>query len=190
MFKAPHLLLASKSPRRRHLLSEAGFSYDLVDVSVEENFSPQLKAEEVCLYLSQKKAAAFEGTFNNSVLVTADTIVWVNGEVLNKPADKEEARQMLRKLSNNTHEVFTGVTLAKASRQLSFYDRSEVTFYELTDEEIDFYIDHYQPFDKAGSYGVQDWMGYLGVKAINGCFYNVMGFPVAMFYRRLQLFLT
>lgn len=168
---------------------DAGFRYDIVNISTDEDFSPRLKAQEICLYLSQKKSLAFEGNFNNSVLVTADTIVWIEGEVLNKPADKNEAQKMLRKLSNKTHEVFTGVTLTNNQKTHSFFDRSEVTFYELTDEEIDFYVDRHQPFDKAGSYGVQDWMGYIGVKSIKGCFYNVMGFPVALFYRELQSFL-
>lgn len=187
MFNAPHLLLASKSPRRQQLLKDAGFSYDFIDIEVDEDFDSALKKEEICMYLSQKKANAFEGKLENNVLVAADTIVWVDNQVLNKPQNAEEAFQMLSQLSGNTHVVFTGVTLKSEKGMHTFYDQTEVTFYLLSPKEIEFYIQEHAPFDKAGAYGVQDWMGYIGVKEIKGCFYNVMGFPIAKFYRELQL---
>ena len=122
------------------------------------------------------------------LIITADTIVWLNGEVLGKPRDREDAINMLHKLSGNTHEVFTGVTLTTKEKQRSFYAETKVTFARLTDEEILYYIDKYQPFDKAGSYGVQEWIGFIGVERIEGSYFNVMGLPVQRLYRELKVF--
>ncbi len=187
--KFPHILLASKSPRRHQLLKDAGFDFTYVDIEAEEDFSPDLKNNQVCEFLASHKAAHYTQAIKTNILVTADTIVVLNDEIINKPKDAEHAYVMLKKLSGNMHEVFTGVCLKNDEKQIVFSERSEVYFHELSDEEIWHYIQNYKPFDKAGAYGVQDWMGYIGVKKINGCFYNVMGFPLAKFYREIQNFI-
>lgn len=142
------------------------------------------------MYLAKHKAAHYLEKTGPNVLVTADTIVCIDDEIINKPADADEAFGMLKKLNGRMHEVFTGVCIKTDENEHVFYQKTEVYFHTLTDEELYFYIEKYQPFDKAGAYGVQDWMGYIGVRKINGCFYNVMGFPMAAFYRELQQFLT
>ena len=189
MIQFPTLLLASKSPRRHQIFREAGLHFEVVNIDAEEDFPDYLVREQVCEFLASHKASHFTKTLNNQILVTADTIVCLGNRVINKPADKEEAVEMLTSLSGKTHEVFTGVCMRNAERQQVFHERSEVEFYPLSRKEIDYYIEAYKPFDKAGAYGVQDWMGYMGVKRINGCFYNVMGFPTAKFYRELQGFM-
>ena len=186
----PELLLASKSPRRHQLLGDSGFRFTYVEIDAEEDFADHLVKQEVCEYLAAHKAAHFKGEIGNKVLVTADTIVVLNNEIINKPVDFEHAFEMLKKLSGKMHEVYTGVCLKNDLKQLVFSERTEVYFHPLTDDEIKFYIDNYKPYDKAGAYGVQDWMGYVGVEKVNGCFYNVMGFPVARFYRELQKFIS
>lgn len=185
----PRIILASKSPRRHQILRESGFDIEIVELDVNEDFPAELHREQVALYLAEKKSSFYNSPIQNGVLVCADTIVCLENETINKPIDREDAFRMLKKLSGKMHEVFTGVSIKNETKSHSFYERSEVWFHELSDEEIYYYIDNYQPYDKAGSYGVQDWMGYIGVKKINGCFYNVMGFPVAKFYRELQNFL-
>lgn len=190
MQKLPSIILASKSPRRHQLLRESGFEFVIAEIEVDEDFPSDLKKQEVAEYLANKKAMHYTQTIHPSVLVCADTIVCIEDQILNKPADREEAFSMLRFLSGKTHEVYTGVCLKNENRIHTFSEKSEVTFYALTDHEIWHYIDHYAPFDKAGSYGVQDWMGYCGVKKINGCFYNVMGFPVSRFYHELLEFIS
>ena len=189
MVQFPHILLASKSPRRHQLLKDAGFNFTYADIHAEESFPVNLNRFEVACFLAEKKAAHFDKAIGQSVLVTADTIVCLGKEVINKPVDEKDAFHMLRKLSGQMHEVYTGVCLKNDVKTTVFYERTEVYFHELTDEEILHYIANFKPFDKAGAYGVQDWMGYVGVKKVNGCFYNVMGFPVARFYRELQNFL-
>jgi septum formation protein len=189
MIQFPTLLLASKSPRRHQIFREAGLHFEVVNIDAEEDFPDYLVREQVCEFLASHKASHFTETLTNQILVTADTIVCLGNRVINKPADKEEAVEMLTSLSGKTHEVFTGVCMRNGERQQVFHERSEVEFYPLSRKEIDYYIEEYKPFDKAGAYGVQDWMGYMGVKRINGCFYNVMGFPMARFYRELQGFL-
>lgn len=189
MIQFPTILLASKSPRRHQILKEAGFAFEYVDIEADEEFPDYLKPHEVCEYLAAHKANHFSGPYDGKILVTADTIVCLDEEVINKPADAEDAARMLRKLSGRMHEVFTGVCIRTADKNHVFHQRSEVHFHQLSDREIAYYISNFKPFDKAGAYGVQDWMGYLGVEKINGCFYNVMGFPAARFYRELQAFL-
>lgn len=189
MFVFPHLLLASKSPRRHQLLRDSGFQFEYAEIDADEDFGDHLSRHEVCEFLAAHKASHFSQPLGDKVLVTADTIVVLGEEVINKPGDESHAFEMLRKLSGRMHEVFTGVCIKNDEKQLVFSERTEVWFHELSDEEIWHYIRTCKPFDKAGSYGVQDWMGYVGVKKINGCFYNVMGFPVARFYRELQQFL-
>jgi len=188
MLKFKKLILASKSPRRQQLLKEAGFEFTIDTVDVEEHFSDQLKKQEVALYLSGIKADAYNKPLGDSVLLTADTIVCLGDRIINKPADEQEAFHMLKDLSGNMHEVFTGVTLKSASRSHSFFERTEVYFKPLTDAEISYYVEKCKPLDKAGAYGIQEWIGYIGVSRINGCFYNVMGLPLSRLYQELTDF--
>jgi septum formation protein len=189
MKSLPKILLASQSPRRKEILTMAGFHFEVVSIQADEDFPRELKKHEICEYLSHHKSQHFTSAIaENHILVTADTIVWVDDEVLNKPSNAEEAQQMLRKLSGKVHTVYTGVTIRNANKTHTFHDATQVEFYPLTEEEVNLYIQNCRPFDKAGSYGIQDWMGTVGVKGIQGCFYNVMGFPSAKFYRELQYF--
>ncbi|GAB4135252.1 MAG: Maf-like protein [Bacteroidia bacterium] len=182
-------ILASKSPRRQFLLSELGIPFELKTKDVDESFPSHLKAEEIPLFLCRKKAEAFHDELSNdSIIITADTIVWVNGHVLNKPADEAEARLMLRELSGNRHEVYTGVCLKSSDKEVAFTARTDVFFKELSEGEISYYIQHFQPFDKAGSYGAQEWIGYIAVERIEGSYFNVMGLPVKELYEELSNF--
>ena len=183
------LILGSGSPRRKELLKSLGFDFTLNPINADESFPTELKAQEIPLYLAEKKANAFPGKLNSKqLLITADTIVWCEGKVLNKPADFEEGKKMLLSLSNKMHEVFTAVCLKSANKQVCFYDTSKVYFKNLTTEEIEYYLNNYSPYDKAGGYGVQDWIGYIGIEKIEGSFYNVMGLPVKQLYQELIKF--
>lgn len=183
-----HIILASNSPRRRELLGGLGLTYEVRTMSgIDESYPETLVGEQIPIHISSKKAGAYLSTLQaNDLLITADTIVWLDGRVLGKPADEAEACQMLRALSGRTHQVITGVTLATTTFQKSFASVSQVTFAHLTDEEIDFYVTHYHPMDKAGSYGVQEWIGFIGVEHIEGSYFNVMGLPVQRLYRELK----
>lgn len=187
----PHrLILASKSPRRQQLLSGLGFEFEIVTREVDESFPPHLKAQEIPLYLSKIKAEAFNDLLdNNTVVITADTVVWINDKVLNKPENEEEAYTMLKLLSGNMHEVFTGVTINSKFKHQSFFNKTNVYFKELSDEEIWYYIKKYQPFDKAGAYGAQEWIGYVAIEKIEGSYFNVMGLPVKEVYEELMKFI-
>ena len=182
-----HIILASNSPRRRELLSGLGLDYEVRTLpGIDESYPDTLSGEEIPVYISSQKASAYLDTLKeNELLITADTIVWLDGRVLGKPSDEEEACQMLRALSGKTHQVITGVTLATTSFQKSFASVSQVTFASLTEEEIKYYVTHYHPMDKAGSYGVQEWIGFIGVERIEGSYFNVMGLPVQRLYREL-----
>ena len=188
------IVLASNSPRRRELLSGLGLEYEVRTLQgLDESYPDGLSMEEIPQYISRKKAAAYM-LDEDELLITADTIVWLDGEVLGKPADEEEARQMLRKLSGKTHQVITGVTLAyneqctmnNEIKQHSFASVSQVTFAQLSDAEIDYYVTHYHPLDKAGAYGIQEWIGYIGVTCIEGSYFNVMGLPVQRLYTEMK----
>ena len=183
-----HIILASNSPRRRELLSGLGLDYEVRTLpGIDESYPDTLQGEEIPVYISSKKASAYlDALKDNELLITADTIVWLDGRVLGKPADEDEARQMLRDLSGKTHQVITGVTLATTTFQKSFASVSQVTFASLTEEEISYYVTHYHPMDKAGSYGVQEWIGFIGVERIEGSYFNVMGLPVQRLYRELK----
>ncbi len=186
-FFSPRILLASASPRRQMLLKESGFNLEIIKIDVEENFDPHLKAFEIPLYLAEKKNKAYTDTLKeNEILVTADTVVWCNDEVLNKPIDIIEAKEMLEKLSNNMHTVYTAVCMCKGNEYYSFYDESKVYFNALDETLISFYLSHYAPLDKAGAYGIQEFIGYVGIQKIDGCYYNVMGFPVSKFINELK----
>ena len=182
------IILASNSPRRKELLSGLGLNYEVRTLpGIDESYPDTLQGEEIPVYISSKKASAYLDTLkDDELLITADTIVWLDGRVLGKPADEKEACQMLRNLSGKTHQVITGVTLATTTFQKSFASVSQVTFASLTEEEISYYVNHYHPMDKAGSYGVQEWIGFIGVERIEGSYFNVMGLPVQRLYRELK----
>ena len=187
--KNKHLILASGSPRRQHFLKELDLDFEIRLKEIEEKYSNHLKKEEITAFLAKLKASPFKGELNeNDILITADTIVWLNNKAIGKPKGHSDAVQMLEKLSGNTHEVISSVCLSSPAKQIIFNDVTEVTFKELSKEEILFYINKYKPFDKAGSYGIQEWIGYIGIENINGSYFNVMGFPVHKFYSELLNF--
>ena len=182
------LILASNSPRRRELLSGLGLDFEVrVLPGIDESHPAELQGGDIPLYISKKKADAYLASLQpNELLITADTIVWLDGEVLEKPKDEADACRMLHELSGKTHQVFTGVCLTTTEKQVSFSCRSDVTFCQLTDEEINHYVQCYRPLDKAGAYGVQEWIGYVGVERIEGSFFNVVGLPVQRLYQALK----
>lgn len=182
------VILASASPRRRELLAGLDIDFEVRTLpDVDESFPATLQGGEIPLFISKKKADAYLSLMSDEELViTADTIVWLDGKALGKPVDAADARLMLRGLSGKTHSVFTGVTITTKQVQRSFVACSQVTFAELTDEEIGYYIDKYRPMDKAGSYGVQEWVGYIGISGIDGSYFNVMGLPVQRLYNELK----
>ncbi|MBQ6432389.1 MAG: septum formation protein Maf [Bacteroidaceae bacterium] len=182
------LILASNSPRRRELLAGLDLDFEVrVLPGIDEGYPAELQGGDIPLYIAKEKAQAYVAQLQpDELLITADTIVWLNGQVLEKPADEADAFRMLRQLSGNTHQVFTGVCLTTRERQVAFSCCTDVTFSRLTDDEITHYVRRYRPFDKAGSYGVQEWIGYVGVESINGSFYNVMGLPVQRLYTALK----
>ncbi len=189
MVKGKHLLLASASPRRRELLSALDTDMHVVELhDVDESYPESLEAEQVPEYIACKKRDAYDSSLlnDNDVLVTADTVVILDGKVLGKPHDAKEAAEMLRAMSGKTHTVVTGVALTTRSTSVSFSTRTLVTFDNLTDEQINYYIERYKPFDKAGAYGIQEWIGYIGIKGIDGCYYNVMGLPLHDLYSKLS----
>lgn len=184
--KKMKIILASNSPRRKELLSGLGLEYEVRTMQgIDESYPEGLPMEEIPQYISRKKAAAYT-LEPDELLITADTIVWLDGEVLGKPADEADARLMLRKLSGKTHQVVTGVTLHSSLLQDTFASVSKVTFASLTDDEIDHYVTFYHPLDKAGAYGIQEWIGYIGVTSIEGSYFNVMGLPVQRLYTELK----
>ena len=183
------LILASKSPRRQYLLKELGFDFEVRTKEVDESFPDHLKAQEIPLYLCEKKADAFdEELHDDTVVITADTIVWVNGQVLNKPENFADAVRMLKLLSDNVHEVYTGVCLKSKNKKVSFYALTTVYFKKLSQEEIEYYINNHNPYDKAGAYGAQEWIGYIAIEKIEGTYFNVMGLPVKELYEELLKF--
>lgn len=183
------LILGSASPRRQELLKSLGFEFTTKPINANEDFSQELKAQQIPIYLAEKKANAYPDLLkDNEILITSDTIVWCEGKVLNKPADFAEGKKMLESLSGKMHEVFTAVCLKSKNKQITFYDTSKVYFKKLKLEEIEYYLNNYNPYDKAGGYGVQDWIGYIGIDKIEGSFYNVMGLPVKGLYEELMKF--
>lgn len=181
------LILASASPRRQQLMKDAGFTFEVRLKNVEEKYPQELHWENVPEYLSKVKASAFREELKaDEVLITADTVVCIHDRILGKPADRKEAISMLQKLSGNRHLVVTGVSVTTRTEQLSFSSRTDVFFKHLSNEEIEFYVDTYKPFDKAGAYGIQEWIGYIGIERIEGSFYNVMGLPIQKLYETLR----
>lgn len=184
------ILLASKSPRRRELLQQLRIPFHVVTLGgIDESFPESVPRIDVPQFVSEKKADAFQKIItDNELIITADTMVICNDHILGKPKDAAEAREMLRMLSGKTHQVATGVTVTTLNKRTSFTTVTKVTFGELTDEEIDYYVDNFQPFDKAGAYGIQEWIGAIAVSDINGSYHNVMGLPIYRLYQELKLF--
>lgn len=184
------VILASNSPRRKELLSGLGISYEVRTLSdIDESYPSGLDGMDIPMYIARTKAEAYRAIMQEDELViTADTIVWLDGEVMGKPRNADDACRMLRALSGKTHQVITGVCLTTVEQQKAFSVLTDVTFSDLSDEEIDFYVKNYAPMDKAGSYGIQEWIGFVGVKSIAGSYFNVMGLPVQRLYQELKAF--
>ena len=188
--KKYQVVLASNSPRRRELLQRLGVDFKVRTLfGIDETFPSSLKGEDIVRYISRNKAKAYRTSMApNELLITADTIVYLDGDVLGKPRTAEEAKRMLRRLSGKIHQVITGVTILTMDRMENFAVTSQVTFFHLTDEEINYYVDNYLPFDKAGSYGIQEWIGLIAVEDLRGSYYNVIGLPVQQLYQKLKQF--
>lgn len=181
------IILASQSPRRQELLKGLNIPFEIQVIDVEETFPKQLVGVDIPMYLAEKKADAFKDKMDeNTLLITADTIVWHEGKVYGKPTDKADATRMLKALSGKTHQVITGVCIQTINKRKTFHVISEVRFARLLPQEIEYYLQNYQPYDKAGSYGVQEWIGYIGVEHIEGSYFNVMGLPIQRLYTELK----
>ena len=181
-----NIILASGSPRRQQFLKDLGVDFTIKTKEVDEIYPKYLHGSEITNYLAELKAAAFEGELTeNDLLITADTIVRFRGKVLGKPKDADDAKKMLNELSGNVHEVISSIALTSIDKQRTFSDTTLVYFKKLSDQEIDFYINNYKPFDKAGAYGIQEWLGFIAVEKLEGSYFNVMGFPVHKFYKEI-----
>lgn len=180
------LLLASQSPRRKELLSSLGFAFEVVKIDCEEIVPEHIKVGESAAYLSELKAHAFRQLEEDEVLLTADTVVAIDNQFLGKPQDEDDAKNMLKHLSGKTHQVYTGITIKTLEKTITETDVADVEFDEITDDEIEFYIKNYKPFDKAGSYGIQEWLGMAKIKKMNGSFYTIMGLPTHLVYKILK----
>ena len=187
--KDTNIILASQSPRRKELLAGLGLQFSTISLDIDETFDRnEFKKEQITEYLSVKKAQAYTAIQPKDLIITSDTTVWVDDESLEKASNREEAYEMIKKLNGKTHSVYTSVTIRSTEKEVTFSDETQVTFANLTDEEIYFYIDNYKPFDKAGAYGVQEWIGYIGVDNMNGSYFNVMGLPTHKLYKELIKF--
>jgi septum formation protein len=189
-FEKYHLILASQSPRRQYLLKELGLNFEIRTTNVSEKYPEHLTHEQIAVHLAEKKADSFDTSRLDAkaLIIAADTIVCIEDEILGKPGNYKEAVRMLTKLSGKKHEVITAVCLKAKNRRRTFSSISSVYFKELSMEEIDYYIENFQPFDKAGGYGIQEWIGYIGISKIEGSFFNIMGLPVKEFYEELLKF--
>jgi septum formation protein len=189
--KEYRIILASQSPRRKQLLEGLGLQFEIRPVNVDETYPLHLKHKEIAVYLSELKALAFDFKLlcENCLVITADTIVWQNDQILQKPVNYDDAARILNLLSGKMHEVITGVTLRTTDRMNTFYAVTEVYFKQLSHEEIHYYLTHFNPYDKAGAYGGQEWIGYIGIEKIEGSFFNVVGLPVQKLYTELLNFL-
>jgi septum formation protein len=185
-----HIVLASGSPRRQQLFRELGLRFDVATNEEEGIYPDNLKGEKIAEFLAYEKIKKFRGKVAvNEIIITADTIVWCNNKVLNKPGDRNEAFDFLKTISDNTHDVITGVCLLSDSGERTFSETTKVTFNLLSDEEINYYIDNFCPFDKAGAYGIQEWIGMIGISHIEGSYFNVVGLPVCKLYKEIQEFI-
>jgi len=186
-----HIILASGSPRRKELLASLGLKFDLhTATETDESYPRDLKDRQIAAYLARKKSDAYPSELgSHEILITADTIVVMDGKVMGKPDSLENARTTLRALSGHSHYVYTGICLRTVHKTRVFVSRTEVVFGNISEDEIDYYIRHYKPYDKAGAYGIQEWIGYVGVKEIRGSYFNVMGLPIQRLYRELEKFI-
>lgn len=175
----PDILLASQSPRRKQLLQWAEVDFDILIIPTDETYPAGLKPADVAVHIARQKAEAVSEHAAGKTVIAADTIVVLGSDIIGKPKDREDAVQTLLRLSGARHEVITGVVIRREGREIAFADRTEVDFHSLTREQIEFYVDKYQPYDKAGAYAIQEWIGVVGIKAVRGDFYNVMGLPVS-----------
>ena len=184
-----NIILGSNSPRRKELLAALGFEFTTLNPDIDESFSDEIPVEKVAEYLAEQKAKALENQIQkNDLLICSDTVVIINNEILGKPTDAQNAFEILKQLSGNTHKVITGVALKSIDKTTIFSVETIVSFTDLSDEQIRFYIENFQPFDKAGSYGIQDWIGLIGVKKIEGSYTNVMGLPTCELYEAIMNF--
>ena len=185
----PKIILASQSPRRKQILEWAEVPFDVIVKETDEHFPPGLSAEEVAVYIARNKAIAVQSTLTeNDTVLAADTVVVLGENIIGKPVHREEAVSILLALSGEKHRVITGVVIRKGEQEIAFADVTEVEFHDLTLAQIEFYVDKYKPYDKAGAYAIQEWIGVVGIRAINGDFYNVMGLPVSRVVRELNMF--
>ncbi len=182
------LLLASGSPRRKDILKQAGFTFEVKTKDIEEVYPSDIALETVPEYLARLKASAFETESKEQLILTSDTVVILENQILGKPRDADHAFEMLKSMSGKAHEVVSGVCIKYDNEIISFSDFSKVYFKQFTDDEVRFYIQHYKPFDKAGAYGIQEWIGMIGIEKIEGSFYNVMGLPIHLVYKELMKF--
>lgn len=182
------IFLASQSPRRRELLSGMGVEFEVMKTDVEETYDPSWSPEKIVMHLSQLKLSPIDLSQYDpkTIFIACDTIVVVNGKIIGKPKDEADAKRMLKMLSGNTHTVYSGLTVSTPQKQLTDFRDTEVVFDELPDDMIQYYIDTYKPYDKAGSYGVQEWIGHVGIREVRGSFYNVMGLPTRLLWRMLE----
>ena len=182
------IILASQSPRRKQLLEWAEIDFEIIVADINESFPENLSMEDVAIHIATEKAKAVQQKANNKIIIAADTIVVLKNEIIGKPADRKDAIKILSKLSGSHHQVITGVVILKKDKMVSFADVTDVQFHPLTQNQIQFYVDKYKPYDKAGAYAIQEWIGVVGIKRINGYFYNVMGLPVSRVVQALQPF--
>lgn len=180
------IILASNSPRRKQFLKNLGLTFTVKPANVNEEYPSQLQGKDIALYIAQQKASVFTNLNTNEMVITCDTIVWIDNEALGKPENKEEAIQMLQQLSGKTHEVISAVCIKSSQKKELFYDVTEVRFNNLNLLDIEYYVDTFKPFDKAGSYGIQEWIGLIGIEKINGSYTNVVGMPMEKLYNELM----
>ena len=183
-----HIILASQSPRRKQLLEWAEVDFEIIVEPTDESYPEELDPKNVAVHIARNKAEAVKPKANGRIIIAADTIVVTHDEILGKPKDREDAIRILRKLAGNKHQVITGVVILNGGKEMMFSDVTDVEFHPLSQEQIEFYIDKYKPNDKAGAYAIQEWIGVVGIKCINGDFYNVMGLPVSRVVRELENF--
>ncbi len=179
------IILASGSPRRQQFMKDLGLNFEIRLKEVDESYPSNLQGKDIAIYISEKKASIFDKLSEDEILITSDTIVWINNKALGKPVDKVHAKKMLRELSGNTHEVITAFTIKTVNSTKSEYASTKVFFNKLTDAEINYYVENFSPLDKAGSYGIQEWIGLIGISKIEGSYNNVVGLPVDMMYKSL-----
>lgn len=186
--KDKKILLASKSPRRQELLKALGISFEIVVVNCDETYPNHLKNEKITDFISETKAKSYSELKKNEILITADTLVVLDDQIMGKPKNEAHAFEMIKSLSQNTHQVYTSVSIKSIDQLITISDKTEVSFDFISDDEINYYIENYKPMDKAGAYGIQEWLGFAKVSKINGCYYNVMGLPLNKLYHTLKKF--